>query len=73
MGARSNYKVGRIRRDNEAAILSAAETEFAERGFSGAAIGRIAERANMPHNNIHYYFNSKKTLYNRLLTRIIKR
>ena len=73
MGARSSYKVGRIRRDNEAAILSAAEAEFAERGFSGAAIGRIAERAGVPRSNVHYYFSSKEALYSRLLTGVVER
>ena len=73
MTQRSSYKVGQIRRDNEAAILAAAEEEFAELGFSGAAIGRIAERAGVPRSNVHYYFSSKEALYSRLLTDVVER
>ncbi|MEM1110468.1 MAG: TetR/AcrR family transcriptional regulator [Pseudomonadota bacterium] len=73
MTARASYRVGRIRRDNEAAILAAAEREFGERGFSGAAIGRIAEAAGVPRSNVHYYFSSKEELYSTLLTEVVDR
>ena len=72
MSGRPGYKIGRIRIGMEAAILSAAEREFAERGFSGASILRIAERAGISRTNVHYYYQSKEELYRRVLTRIVE-
>ena len=66
------YRPGQKRRDNEACIVAAAEREFASRGFQGASISRIAERAGVPRTNVHYYFNSKEELYGRLLSDIIR-
>jgi TetR/AcrR family transcriptional regulator len=70
--SKTNYKVGQIRLDNEAAIMAAAEREFAERGFAGASIARIAESAGVPRTNVHYYFQSKEDLYNKLLTDVVE-
>ncbi len=70
--AKNNYRVGQIRRDNEAAILAAAELEFAERGFAGASISRIAEGAGVARTNVHYYFQSKEDLYEKLLTDVVE-
>lgn len=63
--------VGQIRKKNVALILHAAKTEFVTHGFKGASIKRIAERANIPRANIHYYFANKTDLYQQLLTEII--
>lgn len=65
------YKTGKIRIDNEAAIIASAEKEFAARGFSGASMNRIAEGAGVPRTNVHYYFNSKSDLYGKVLTDIL--
>lgn len=68
---RNTYKAGKIRIDNEAAILSSAEQEFAARGFNGASMNRIAEGAGVPRTNVHYYFTSKSDLYGKVLTDIV--
>ena len=68
----SNQVVGRIRAFNEAKILKAAELEFAEQGYKGASINRIALRAKLPKANIHYYFGSKQELYLKVLETILK-
>jgi len=60
------HKAG-IRRENEAKILAAAETVFAEKGFKGASVGVIAERAGVPKPNVYYYFGAKKDLYRRVI------
>lgn len=64
--------VGRIRRVNEGKILKAAELEFAEHGYKGASINKIAQRANLPKANIHYYFGSKQELYIKVLENTLK-
>ena len=44
-------------------ILRAAMEEFAEHGFSGARINRIAEAATLNKQLIYHYFDSKDGLY----------
>jgi len=44
-------------------ILRAAMEEFAEHGFSGARINRIAEAATLNKQLIYHYFHSKDGLY----------
>lgn len=63
--------IGAIRKKNVALILNAAKKEFVTFGFKGASIKRIAERANIPRANIHYYFANKEELYKVLLTDIV--
>jgi TetR/AcrR family transcriptional regulator len=60
-----------IREINERAILAAAESVFAERGFSGATMSAIASRAGSPKANIHYYFPTKETLYRAVVERVL--
>ncbi|PWC19611.1 TetR/AcrR family transcriptional regulator [Brenneria corticis] len=62
---------GRIRLDNEAAILLAAEHVFARFGFKGATMALIAEQADLPKANLHYYFGHKRNLYLRVLDDIL--
>ncbi len=62
---------GSIRQKNKAIIFEAAKKEFVTFGFKGASIKRIAERANIPRANIHYYFQDKTDLYQQLLSNII--
>jgi len=65
-------KVGAIRDHNYQLILSAAEKEFAQFGYAGASIQKIADRAALPKANIHYYFESKEKLYLALLDNITR-
>jgi TetR/AcrR family transcriptional regulator len=60
-----------IRVGHEDAILSAAESVFAERGYSGATTAEIAARAGLPKANLHYYFSTKAGLYRRVLTGVL--
>src|SRR5271154_7195682 len=60
-----------IREVNERTILAAAESVFAERGFSGATMSMIAARAGSPKANIHYYFPTKEGLYRAVVERVL--
>ena len=51
------------REHNIEKILQAAEIVFAEFGYNGASISRIAETAGLPKSNVVYYFSSKELLY----------
>jgi TetR/AcrR family transcriptional regulator len=50
-------------------ILAAAAVEFAERGFGGARVDRIARRARVNKAMLYYHFRSKQGLYRTLLRR----
>lgn len=63
---------GSVRQKNKALIFEAAKQEFVTHGFKGASIKRIAERANLPRSNIHYYFKDKTDLYQQLLNQILE-
>ncbi len=56
----------------EARILTAAESVFAETGFSGATTAEIAKRAGVPKANLHYYFKTKEDLYRQVLQQILE-
>jgi TetR/AcrR family transcriptional regulator len=62
---------GAIRRRNVAKILTAAETVFARKGFSGGSTAEIARLAGVPKPNLHYYFRTKQALYESVLDRIL--
>jgi TetR/AcrR family transcriptional regulator len=55
------------------AILVAAEDCFAHLGFEGASLQRIGERARVARSTPAYFFGSKETLYDDVLTRVIAR
>jgi len=59
------------RRINEAHIIQAAESVFAEHGYGGATTASIAEAAGLPKANVHYYFGTKKALYQAVLDNIL--
>ena len=61
-----------IRRENERAILEAAEKVFAEAGFGGATMQLIADMAGLPKANLHYYFATKEDLYRRVVSGIFE-
>ena len=69
---REPKKIGAIRDHNYQIILGAAEREFAQFGYSGASIQKIADRAGLPKASIHYYFVSKEKLYLALLDNIMQ-
>ena len=48
-------------------ILAVAAREFAERGFAGARVDRIARRAKVNKAMLYYHFKSKARLYRTLL------
>src|SRR5438093_2646113 len=51
-------------------ILAAAAVEFAERGYGGARVDRIARRAGVNKAMLYYHFKSKERLYRTLLQRM---
>jgi AcrR family transcriptional regulator len=51
----------------KASILSAARLEFAERGFEGARVDAIAERAGANKRLLYHYFGNKEDLYRAVL------
>ena len=50
-------------------LLEAAFDEFAERGYAGARVSSIAERAGVNKQLISYYFGGKEGLHRELLRR----
>jgi AcrR family transcriptional regulator len=54
-------------------ILSAAALEFAERGYAGARVDRIARRAAVNKAMLYYHFKSKQQLYRTLLRQMFTR
>jgi TetR/AcrR family transcriptional regulator len=62
---------GAIRIATTAHILRAAEAVFAENGFAGASMTRLAAAANLPKANLHYYFGTKEKLYRAVLEDVL--
>ena len=60
----------RNREEKTAQILVAAEKVFAEFGYAGASISRIAALAGIPKSNVVYYFETKEALYRRAVGEI---
>ena len=54
-------------------ILLAAAVEFAERGYAGARVDRIARRARVNKAMLYYHFGSKRSLYRALLRQVFSR
>jgi TetR/AcrR family transcriptional regulator len=70
--ARAEARGGRIRQQQEAAILAAAEKVFARAGFQGATMAEIALQAGLPKSNLHYYFGTKADVYRAVLGNILR-
>ena len=70
-GPVSPTRTGAIRRRNVTKILKAANTVFAQKGFSGASTAEIARLAGVPKPNLHYYFRTKQALYESVLDDIL--
>ncbi|MEJ8277819.1 TetR family transcriptional regulator [Pseudonocardia spirodelae] len=49
--------------DTRAGLLAAARAEFAERGFDGATVRRIAERAGVDPAMVNHWFGGKEKLF----------
>lgn len=64
-------KGGSIRTRNSQQILEAAQAEFVLHGFKGTSMQSIADRAELPKANIHYYFKNKANLYKSVLEDIM--
>ncbi len=61
-----------VREENLRHMLNVAAEVFAERGFGGATIKEVAERAQLPRANIHYYFQTKSELYSAVIENILE-
>ena len=61
-----------IRQRNVEKILLAAEKVFAEKGYGGTAMADIAEQAELPRSNLHYYFSTKDELYRAVLLDLLE-
>ncbi len=57
----------RTGKDTKKVIIEAAYKEFAEKGFDGARMQKISERANINKAMLHYYFKDKETLYEKVI------
>ena len=62
----------RIRQHNTEAILAAALEVFADQGFRGATLDRIARSARLSKPNLLYYFPSKEAVYLALLGTLLE-
>lgn len=56
----------------EVILLQAAEKEFLDRGYAGARTTHIAQLAGMSHSMLHYYFRTKKQLFDKVLENKLK-
>ncbi len=61
-----------VRQKNTDQIIRAAEEVYALKGFAGATMQEIADKADLPKANIHYYFKTKRALYVAVLEDIFK-
>lgn len=64
-------KKAEIREVHTERIIAAAEEVFALKGFKGATTQEIADKAALPKANVHYYFKTKKDLYNAVLEDVV--
>ncbi|HUZ17601.1 MAG TPA: TetR family transcriptional regulator [Spirochaetia bacterium] len=56
----------------EELILAAAMEVFVEKGWNGARMQEIADRAGINKALLHYYFRSKEKIYDRIITRVME-
>lgn len=62
-----------IREANVGIILTATEPVFARQGYAGASMSQLAKTAGLPKANLHYYFGTKKNLFQSVLKGILDR
>ncbi len=63
-------KTSAVPKETSEKILEAAVRIFAQEGFQGARMHRIAESAGVNQALLHYYFQSKENLYEEALFRV---
>ena len=68
---KDNAKASSIGTKRRSLIISSALKVFAEDGFKGASIQKIADAAKLPKANVLYYFSSKKALYCKVIESIL--
>ncbi len=64
-------KITSLGAEKKREILQAAEKEFEKYSYNGARMQRIADKAGVPKANVHYYFRSKRILYNAVLEEVV--
>lgn len=57
--------------DTRTEIINAARTEFFKHGYEGARLQKIADHIGATKAMIHYYFNTKKELFERVYTQSV--
>lgn len=60
-----------LSKETELALLRTARAEFEEKGYSGARMQHIADRAGMSKAALHYYFRSKENLFHKVFDEVI--
>lgn len=68
---KAETKPSRIQQRNRSRILRAALKVFAQQGFRGATLDRIAEEAGLSKPNILYYFDGKEAIHVTLLNQLM--
>ena len=59
------------RRETQRRVLAAATEEFAERGYAGATIARIADRADVAVQTVYHAWGSKQAMLRAMLERAV--
>ncbi len=59
--------------DRQEAILAAAGEEFAAHGYSGAALNRIIDAADISKGSLYYYFDDKSDLFASVIEETVQR
>jgi TetR/AcrR family transcriptional regulator len=63
--------VASIRRTSVEHILASTEKVFSKHGFEGATMTQLAAASGLPKANLHYYFGTKRKLYQAVLEGIL--
>jgi AcrR family transcriptional regulator len=58
--------------DTKQVILKAAEEEFLDKGFGNAKMMAIAKRAGVSHSMLHYHFQTKENLFQKIFQQKIQ-
>jgi AcrR family transcriptional regulator len=58
--------------DTKQIILQAAEEEFLDKGFGNAKMMAIAKRAGVSHSMLHYHFQTKENLFQKIFQKKIQ-
>jgi AcrR family transcriptional regulator len=67
----SGMNLKKINQETRIKVLLSAKNEFAAHGFAGARMDAIAKNASVNKAMLHYYFNSKETLYVEVIRYIV--